>query len=647
MKILFCSLLLSISMSLKAQIFEVRGEGKYLEVFVETDEFGEEYLDVLENAILHIKDDTLRFKILNDLGYYYHTRNLKKSLMFINQGLEEALDMNNIYWVGKLQVSQGAVLLRMEELDWAEQALRSAIEKIPDEESWLLYTNLGYVYERRGDLSKAFEIAVASLQRAEHYQDKKGMAMAYSDLSNLFWKQGKFEKGLDYGLKSLDLFKERGIKDLDYDFTYHIVGNNLIALGRFGEAVKLFHSSIEMGEQYGFYNNLSDTYMALAELNIILKQFDIAQVSAGEALKYARLLENDFMIMRSLSTLGKLHNTLGDYDKALEYLQNSIEVAKSNFGDKFFLALTYKALSESFAGKGELAESYNAFKIFHQLQEDVFNTEADQRLAMLQTEMDVSQKEATITIQQAQLSQQKTLQAFILTLFGLLIFFLGIIYRVFLRKKKYSELLEKQNKEKEFLLKEIHHRVKNNMEIISSLLSLQTAQIENDSLQNLMIESQNRVHSMGLIHQNLYLGENIAAIEMKKYFINLSQYVLETFGATERIKINCAMESLDLDIDRAVPIGLIVNELLTNALKYAFPASSQGEINIHLEEKGDKLLLKVADNGIGLKNNSEIRGTGFGSQLIGLLCRQLEGKMILSQEGGTQIKFEFQIQHAA
>ncbi|MDO9553488.1 tetratricopeptide repeat protein [Rhodonellum sp.] len=647
MKILFYSLVLLIPLGLDAQIFEVSANRKYREVFVDTDKFGVEYLDVLENSLLNMKDKTLRLKILNDLGYYYHTRNLKKSLAFINQGLEEALDLENLYWEGKFQVSQGAVLLRMEELDSAEEALRSAMGKIPEEESWLLYTNLGYVYERRGDLSKAFEIAGESLQRAEEHQDSKGRAMAYSDLSNLFWKQGKFEKGLEYGLKALQLFKKRGIKDLDYDFTFHVVGNNLIALGRYDEALDYFNASVEIGEKYGFYNNLSDTFIALADLYMELNQFVQAQQSANAALKYARLLENDFMIMRSFLALGKLQNTLGEFDNALEYLLECIEVAKSDFGDKFYLAHAYKALSKSYEGKGDLPESYEAFKIFHHLQEEVFNAEAGQRLAMLQTEMDVAQKEATINIQQARLDQQKTLQVFILILFAVLIFFLAVLYRVFLRKKTYSELLEKQNKEKEFLLKEIHHRVKNNMEIISSLLSLQTAQIENDSLQNIMIESQNRVHSMGLIHQNLYLGENMAAIEMKKYFLNLGQYVLETFGASERIKINCVMDALDLDIDRAIPIGLIVNELLTNALKYAFPENKIGEIDISMKESGGSLLLKVADNGIGMHVDGQISGTGFGSQLIGLLCRQLEGKMHLIQEGGTQVFFEFHIQHAA
>ncbi len=643
----FLLLFIFFPMTLQAQVGDIGGNIKYQEVFVDSDDFGHEYLEVLENSLPHLTDVHLRLQILNDLGYYYHTRNLKKALKFINQGLEEAEALGNNYWVGRLLVSQGAVLLRMEELDWAEQALRNALDKIPENESWLLRTNLGYVYERRGDLSEAFKIATQNLKLGEKHQNLKAMAMAYSDLCNLFWKQGKFEKGLEYGLYSLNLFEKRNLKDLDYDFTHHLVGNNLVALERFDEALNYFKSSVKIGEQYGFYNNLSDTHMAMADLYLEKKEYSNALLAAEEAMKFAQLLENDFMLMRSLLTMGKLMNTLGEYESALAHLQECLQVATPTFGDKFHLGLAYHELSIAYEGEGRIPESYQAFKRYHQLQEDVFNTEADQRMAILQTQLDVTQKEATIKLQQAKLNQQKTLQIFILILFGFLILFLAMLYRVFLRKKKYSEILEKQNREKEFLLKEIHHRVKNNLEIISSLLSLQTAQIEDGILQDIMVESQNRVHCMGMIHQNLYVGENIAAIEMKNYFVNLGNYIINTFGASGRIKINCEMKSLDLDIDRAIPIGLIVNELLTNSLKYAFPNQQGGEISIVLEEKGDHLYLKVADNGIGMNLSPKINGTGFGSKLIGLLCRQLEGNMILIQEGGTQITFEFQIQHAA
>ena len=647
MKRIFSLLFFLITLQVEAQLYYKNGKIEYLQVFADTDDFGADYLDRLEAGLKEIKVDTLKIKVMNDLGYFYHTRNLKKSLSIINQGLEEARRIGDKYWEGKLQVSQGAILLRQDELDWAEIVLKSAIDKIPEEESWLLYTNLGYVFERRGNLGEAFEYAAKTLKIGEKYRDEKAIAMAYSDMSNLFWKQKKYEIGLEYGLKSLGIFEKRNLKDLDYDFTLHVVGNNLIELQRYDEARGYFMKSIAIGEKYGFYNNLSDTYIALSDLYNKSGDYLEAEKSGLEALKYAELLENDFMIMRSLLSLGKSNNSIGHFPHAIEFLEKSILVASNDFGDKYYLGLVYNELSKAYEGDKRFAKALEANRKYDELKQSVFTTEADQRISQLQTEMDVSQKEHTINLQQARLEKHKILQTFILILSGLLVVILAILFIVMRRRKNYNLLLEKQNLEKEYLLKEIHHRVKNNLETISSLLALQTAKIENKEFLSIMEQTQNRVHSIGLIHQKLYQGKDIKSIEMRDFFLTLGEYIIDTFNASNRIELYCEMEPLGLDIDRAIPIGLIVNELLSNSLKYAFPNGNHGRINIALSEKNSHLILHFSDNGIGIGEKPEIRGSGFGTQLINLLTRQLDGKMTLFTNSGTEIFFEFQTQKAA
>jgi two-component sensor histidine kinase len=218
----------------------------------------------------------------------------------------------------------------------------------------------------------------------------------------------------------------------------------------------------------------------------------------------------------------------------------------------------------------------------------------------------------------------------------------------FNKNKKATKIIRAKNAENELLLKEIHHRVKNNLEMVKSLIALQSAQLEDSATKDAMIASQNRVQSMGIIHQKLYQGENLGSIEMKDYFLNLSEGILDTFNAEDKVKIECAMDNLDLDVDTAVPIGLIVNELLTNALKYAFPENIEGKISISLEKtKDNHLKLKVADNGIGKVKGLAPIGTGFGSQLVSLLTQQLNGKMTERSESGTLIEFDFLIDTAA
>lgn len=647
MKTFFLYLFCLLQFCVQAQVLKNNGQMQYSRPFIDTDDFGKEYLEVLERSLENIGYDTLRFMVINDLGYYYHTRNLQRSFEIINKGLAEVRAANNVLWEGRMQVSQGAILLRMEKLKHAEIVLMSALEKIPESETWLLLTNLGYVYERRGELGKAFEYAMKTLRLGEKYQDKKAIAMAYSDISNLFWKQGKYDKGVEYGLKSIEIFEKRGLYDLDFDFTLHVLGNSLVALQRYDEALACFTRSTVIGEKYGFYNNLSDTYIALSELYSQIDDFENAEKSGSEALKYAKLLQNDFMIVRSLLALGKLKNQIDDFDSAITYLQSSIRTATNDFGDMYYLSLIYHELSKAYEGKNNSNASLQAFKKYHELTERVFNTEANQTIAQLQTAMEVNQKESMISLQTEKLKQQGIIQIFTLIITGLMVFFLFFLYRVFVRKKNYSMLLEKQNKEKEFLLKEIHHRVRNNLETISSLLSLQTEQVDNDEFREIMLESQNRVQSMGIIHQNLYQGENLAAIEMKNYFKNLGSYIIDSFDATDRISLECNMEPVELDVDRAIPIGLIVNELMTNSLKYAFPDGRKGKITISLSESNSHLYLRMADNGIGMDKNTKIKGTGFGTQLVKLLTQQLDGKMDLITQSGTEVYFEFQTGKAA
>jgi two-component sensor histidine kinase len=205
------------------------------------------------------------------------------------------------------------------------------------------------------------------------------------------------------------------------------------------------------------------------------------------------------------------------------------------------------------------------------------------------------------------------------------------------KEKKRSDALLKDN---ELLLKEIHHRVKNNLEVVSSLLELQSDQISDLNIKSLMQEGQNRIHSIGIVHQQLYQGKNLAAIEMKDYFIHLSKSIAETFGAEKRVLIECVMDILEVDIDTAVPLGLIVNELLTNTFKYAFPHGANGHVQIKLQKRADGILvLEVSDNGVG--KTTLTHGTGFGSQLITLLTQQLNGTIIEEVNNGMHTYFEF------
>ncbi|SMG52466.1 Two-component sensor histidine kinase, contains HisKA and HATPase domains [Marivirga sericea] len=344
----------------------------------------------------------------------------------------------------------------------------------------------------------------------------------------------------------------------------------------------------------------------------------------------------------------------GNFDQAIEYCEiaknASIEIeTKSN------TAYFMEKLSTLYALKEDYKTALEYYKEFSEIN-NIIEVERNERsLRENELEANVLKQDQELVANQ----QKQIIYIAALTIGGLL---LVLLYRNYRLKKRSNqtlealngelanknELLDKRNAENELLLKEIHHRVKNNLEMVKSLIALQSAQIDDPATKDAMIASQNRVQSMGIIHQKLYQGTNLGSIEMKDYFLNLSEGILDSFNAEERVKIEFAMDNLDLDVDTAVPIGLIVNELLTNALKYAFPKNEQGTIHISLAKTANNnLKLKVDDNGVGKVVGIAPKGTGFGSQLVQLLTQQLNGQMKEHSNQGTHIEFDFLLKKSA
>ncbi len=655
MQILAALLLLFCLQSARAQVrssdrnswfVDLDRDPVYKRVFVDTDNFGFSYLDSLETIYEKVEIDTVRYAILNDLAYYWHTRNLNRSLELARQGIGMCREDDNHLWEGRFQITLGAALLRMEKLDSAYAVLQSARKKVTEADLPHLITQEGYVFERKGDLNRATDLAYEALRLSERIDDKRGVAVAYSDLSNLMWKHSRYEEGLELGLKSIELFESRGLNDMDYDFTLYVVGNNYRDLGQFENALNYYNHSIAMGERYGFYNNLSDAYISLIDTHAEQGDFDRAVVAGNKAIELAIQVDNDFLLMRSYLSLGRMYNLQGRFGSAIQSLTESLEFATSEFGDKFFLSQLYENLARAYAGNHMYKEAIEAFSEYDRLKDELYTEEAEQKISSVQTQFEVAKRDDTILDQEERLRKQKTSQNLITVIAVLLSLLLLVLYVTYQNNNRKNQLLEQQNSEKEFLLKEIHHRVKNNLGIVSSLLDLQSAEMRDPNVVEAIQESQNRVYSMSMIHQKLYQGKNLSAIEMDDYLIELCDHILDSFGLKNRIEFHFNLEEIELDVDTAVPLGLIVNELVTNALKHAFPKDRKGRVELSFRRLEDKKFrLEVSDNGIGIHRileTKEDRG-GFGTKLIGLLVQQLDARMDRRTDQGTSVVIEFNI----
>lgn len=215
-------------------------------------------------------------------------------------------------------------------------------------------------------------------------------------------------------------------------------------------------------------------------------------------------------------------------------------------------------------------------------------------------------------------------------------------------RRKIEEQVKKSLGEKEVLLREIHHRVKNNLQIIQSMLNLQLPQIKDEKAIAQFKESQNRVYTMALIHEKLYQSESLSIIDFPEYIRSLTNYLFTSYGAAGRsIRPRILVKDISLDVDTTIPCALIINELVSNALKHAFPASRRseepGEICIDMHsESGNRFQLTVSDNGVGLPEGFKIDNSeSLGLKLVAVLVKQLAGTISIGTGGGANFAISF------
>jgi len=189
-------------------------------------------------------------------------------------------------------------------------------------------------------------------------------------------------------------------------------------------------------------------------------------------------------------------------------------------------------------------------------------------------------------------------------------------------------------REKEVLLREIHHRVKNNLQVISSLLSLQSHEIRDPQVVQIFLECQHRIRSMALVHESLYSSSTLSRIEMRPYMTRLTEQLAKSYATDHRVRVRVEVDELWMMIDRAVPCGLLLNELVTNALKHAFPDGRSGEVVVGLRRQEGLRVLSVHDSGVGLPSGIDIaHAPSLGLRLVQALTQQLGGRLAIEGPG--------------
>lgn len=350
---------------------------------------------------------------------------------------------------------------------------------------------------------------------------------------------------------------------------------------------------------------------------------------------------SDFGINENHIGLFRAYTKAGDVfhaDSLYKAINDSIKASLVQHHRIYF----YKELPAYYRLKKNEAQALNATVRYYQLKDSMagisnyliasrfekqFKTKEKDRLLVL------AEKEKQV--HQQQIAFQKRQTFFLAAGFLLLSLATLLLIRNYRNKKRHAATLEQKNNQIETLIRELHHRVKNNLQVVSGLLSLQANRLEDETARQAMDEGRTRVDAMAMIHQKLYLDKDLAAVDIKEYLENLSLSLANSFGYDKNnLEVKVGLPNLSMNIDMAIPIGLIVNELVTNAFKHAFTQTDTAKIKISLEGDTAVMELKVADNGQGI-NTSATKSKSFGMKLMHTLVEQLNGSLQQKQDNGT------------
>ncbi|KIC95475.1 sensor histidine kinase [Flavihumibacter solisilvae] len=479
----------------------------------------------------------------------------------------------------------------------------------------LVCMRMGAMYDGLGE----WEQALTWLGKGMERRKREPRLFWKDNLEYMFFPMLKLNRTAEYRDSLESIYKEFP-PATKIDSIYYLLyqGRVLEELGDVDEAGKRFnrveHLVAEVPALYR-YGNLVTGLEAVAWYHYNKKNFKHAR----ELLKKGIDLFGDRKVISELA---------GQYE--LMYKLDSVE---GNYQKAFQNHLRYVYFRDTIMNISQRFRS-------HELNVRYASEKKDQDIRIL-TQQGV--------IDQSSLRQARQTRNLILGGSVLLLVIIGLLYNQYRTKQKNADLIAQKNAtlvqlldEKEWLLREVHHRVKNNLQTIVSLLELQAEYLDKDALEAVQA-SQNRIYATSLLHQKLYQFDKVSSVNMRSYLPELTQHLQEAFAIKDRIRFVLDIAPIELDVSQAVPVGLIVNETVTNSIRYAFNGmADNATISIQFTKGTDGMLqLTIADNGRGLPHGSEMKVSGLGLKLVKGLAEDIDGHAQIESIEGTRIIIRF------
>lgn len=520
-----------------------------------------------------------------------------------------------------------------------------------------VYNKLGIHYTNIDNDSTALTYFTKAIQLGQNISDTILMIKPLRGLSGLFLKMGLFDKTIEYASSGLLLAKKINDK-----LSVAALSNNLASghakKGSYPIAIKYYKEALSINKDLKLTESVIRNLSNIGTIYIWDKKLDSASYYFEKAVKLLQEIDVPRTSIYTLSALGELRNKQGNHKEAIRYATVVIDIAKKAQLESLADG-AYEVLVDAYKGTKDYDNALKAYEKYWEIKQRFLETNRNKTVAQIEQQFQQYKKEKEIEIKVAEIALLRKEQslttltrngAFILVL--LLSVMTLLYFNRFKLKKRSADELESKNEEinqqhkfiqtslseKETLLREIHHRVKNNLQIISSLLNIQSSHIKDENVLASIHEGQSRVQAMSLIHQNLYQSDHLNNVDIDNYLGQLVSYISSMYVSPDKsVLTEITANGLHFDIDTAIPLGLIVNELVSNSYKYAFKDQKYGIIKVIIEQQSEMdFELKVADNGIGIGENIISKdSSSLGLKLVKILSRQLRGSFYSESQNGS------------
>lgn len=598
------------------------------------------------------KTDSIMIKrviAINDSGVYcWKKKDFPKALDLFTKALDIseqndfknhiASELNNI---GLVYYSQGDYARCLDYYNRSIDILRETGDSMKVAQSLM---NTGIVYKKQG----VYDKATALLLEAAIYFEKSGrlpqLASCYNTLANSQSDLKYYSEALKYHFKALEIRKKIG-DGIFISSSLNNIGITFQKLDSLNLALDYFNQSLAIKNKLGDKTMISSTLANIGDILFLTHDYKNAEIKYLRSYQMKKGINDQNGIIFVANKLGELYLTIGLLDKARTFLDEGLDIAKKISSNELELN-NLKLQAQLYEYQRQFKKAFETYKRYDTLRNRIFDSEKTKAVSELRIKYETEKNEAEIkSLNEISASQSEKLKAKTKMQYALM-FGLSMFLMLAIVSFGAYRLKRKSNTQIKTLMQERQHRAKNNLQIITELLGLQSAYLEHEQAKGAIRSGENRMQAVSLIDKMLYQNPENTEIEMSEYVQKLAGNLALMFGAeNHKTQVRIEAEPFWLEASKATPLGLILNELITNSFKYAFRDHSAPEIYIGLRQNIKKeAYLIYRDNGPGIGEGFDINQTkSLGLKLIQSLSKQLKGNFVIENRGGFYFELSFKI----